>query len=61
MTLDGDGTEIRVGQYVSWKDGIERSGKVHSVHNGWVGVETEDPITGEPYTAVVSARRCWRE
>jgi phosphoribosyl-AMP cyclohydrolase len=59
--VDGDGKEIRVGSYVSFKDDIETSGKVSGFRMGRVLVEVWCDCDHDYRTFNVDPKRCWQE
>lgn len=61
MAKDMDGVVIKPGEFISWKSGVETSGKVTAVNGECIWVEYNDPITDEPRNTTVNSRRCWHE
>lgn len=61
MYLDMDGTEIKVGDYVAFKDDIETSGKVSGFSRGLVQVKVWHEDLHDFDTHMVSPKRCWHE
>ena len=58
---DMDGNEIKVGDYVGFKNGIEQSGKVVRFDRGMVVLSCWDSDAGEHFEQSVSPNRCWHE
>jgi hypothetical protein len=56
-----EGTEVRMGDYVGFKDGVEESGRVEGFENGQLVVSCWDGEAGEYYERRKAPSRCWFE
>lgn len=59
ISIDQDGIEIFVGDFVCFKDGIEQYGKAIARDGLALEIECHDDMTGEKFTRVVN--RFWKE
>ena len=59
--LNMDKVEIKIGDYVGFKNGVEQSGQVIGFDRGLVLVGVWDGDIGESVTITVAPSRCWNE
>ncbi len=57
-----DGEEVKVGSHVGFKDGVEQSGKVHSISpEGHATIHVWNSDTGEHDKVIKHVKRTWNE
>jgi hypothetical protein len=56
-----EGQNVKLGDYVGFKDGVEQSGKLVAIRGTDLTLRVWDSEEGEHYEVVKSASRCWKE
>jgi hypothetical protein len=58
-TIKIDGSDVTLGAFVGFKDGIEQSGKIVAINGSYVTLAVWDGVEGKYDQVKQHASRCW--
>lgn len=61
LCVTGDGDEVRIGDFVSFKDDIETTGKVAAFKRGFIEILVIDDVTGDARMYSIHPKHAWKE
>jgi hypothetical protein len=60
-TILVDGQDAKIGDFIGFKTGIERCGKLIAIKGSMLILSVYDSETGDRHEVVQDVRRCWKE